>query len=82
MRTWIFLLFLIAGCGTLEPTAVNIRGGRGYCPICTDWHEASAMRWPVDHGGKVYRFCDPNCRAAFGKEPEKYLKDPEFNPQE
>lgn len=82
MRTWILVWLLVAGCGTASPTATNIRDGRGYCPICTEWHGASEMRWPIEHGGKTYRFCDPNCRAAFVKEPEKYLKDPQFNPRE
>jgi YHS domain-containing protein len=38
------------------------------------------MRWPVEHAGRTYRFCDPNCRAAFESNPEKFLKDPKFNP--
>jgi YHS domain-containing protein len=38
------------------------------------------MRWPVEHDGRCFRFCDPNCRAAFVKSPEKFLKDPRFNP--
>ena len=38
------------------------------------------MRWPLEHQGRLYRFCDPNCRAAFEKNPEKFLKDPKFNP--
>ena len=82
MKTWILALMLIAGCAAAPPTAVNIRDGKGYCPICVEWHDAAEMRWPIEHGGRTYRFCDPNCRAAFEREPEKYLKDPAFNPKE
>jgi YHS domain-containing protein len=30
-----------------------------------------------DHEGQTFFFCAPGCRAAFSKEPEKYL-DPEW----
>ena len=82
MRKWILILLFAAGCGTIAPTAVNIRNGKGYCPICAEWHEAAAMRWPTEYQGKRFRFCDPNCRATFEAEPERWLKDPEFNPRE
>lgn len=76
-----FSLLLFAGCATTaQPEAVNVRDGRGYCAICHEWHEDSQMRWPIEYQGKMYRFCDPNCRAAFLKSPEKYLKDERFNP--
>jgi YHS domain-containing protein len=38
------------------------------------------MRWPAEFEGKTYRFCDPNCRAAFLKDPGKSMKDARFNP--
>ena len=74
------LLFFLVGCATALPPAVNVRDGRGYCPLCQDWHEDAQMPWVVEHQGKVYRFCDPNCRASFEKSPDKYLKDDRFNP--
>jgi len=80
MKKWLFVLVFLAGCATSQPAAVNVRDGRGYCPICHEWHEDAQMRWPVEHDGKCYRFCDPNCRAAFEKNPDKFLKDPRFNP--
>jgi YHS domain-containing protein len=73
-------LLLFLGCATAQPPAVNVRDGRGYCPICHEWHDDAQMSWPITHEGKVYRFCDPNCRAAFEKNPEKFLKDENFNP--
>ena len=80
MRVWAMVLLLIAGCESVPLTGVNLRDGRGYCPICTDWHEAGAMKWPIVYQGRSYVFCDPNCRAAFLADPEKCLKDPQFNP--
>jgi len=76
------LLFLLAGCAGPPPVGVNVRDGRGYCPICVMWHDAAEMRWPIDFKGRRYAFCDPNCRAKFEKEPENYLKDAEFNPKQ
>lgn len=79
MRIAVFLI-LLAGCAGSPVVAENVRDGRGYCPICVEWHEAAAMKWPVEHAGKTYAFCDPNCRAGFLRDPEKFLKDPVFNP--
>ncbi|RMH58749.1 MAG: cadmium-translocating P-type ATPase [Candidatus Hydrogenedentota bacterium] len=28
----------------------------------------------VEHGGKVYHFCNPKCREKFATDPEKYLR--------
>lgn len=78
MRAFALLVLLAAGCAGPPPTADNIVDGRGYCPICVEWHPAAAMRWPLEHQGKIYRFCDLNCRAAFERDPEKYFKDPAF----
>lgn len=80
MRRLLFILIFLAGCATAQPPAVNVRDGRGYCAICHEWHEDAAMRWPLEYQGKRYRFCDPNCRAAFERNPDKFLKDPKFNP--
>lgn len=82
MKKLMLVLVFLAGCATAQPPAVNVRDGRGYCPLCIEWHEDAQMPWALEHAGKTYRFCDPNCRAAFAKNPEKYLKDPKFNPPE
>jgi len=82
MKNLMLVLIFLAGCATAQPPAVNVRDGKGYCPICHEWHEDAQMRWPIDYLGKTFRFCDPNCRAAFEKTPDKFLKDPKFNPQE
>ena len=28
----------------------------------------------VQYGGRTYYFCSPSCRAAFQKEPERFLE--------
>jgi len=80
MKKLMLILVFLAGCATAMPPAVNVRDGRGYCAICREWHDDDQMRWPIDHAGKTYRFCDPNCREAFSKNPDRFLKDPKFNP--
>ncbi|HLY12673.1 MAG TPA: hypothetical protein VKW04_25435 [Planctomycetota bacterium] len=80
MKKWMLALVFLAGCATAQPPAVNVREGRGYCPLCHEWHDDAQMKWPVEHDGKIFRFCDPNCRAAFVKDPDRFLKDREFNP--
>jgi YHS domain-containing protein len=81
MKKLSLALIFLAGCATAQPAAVNVRDGKGYCAICRDWHEDVQMQWPVEYQGKTFRFCDPNCREAFLRNPEKYLKDPRFNPE-
>lgn len=80
LRKWLWILVLVAGCATAQPPAVNVRDGRGYCALCHEWHSEDQMKWPTEYQGKTYRFCDPNCREAFLRNPEKFLKDPHFNP--
>lgn len=80
MRHWIWIVLFVAGCSAVPPKGENIREGKGYCPVCVMWHGADDMHWPIDYQGKTFLFCDPNCRAAFLKDPEKFLKDPLFNP--
>jgi len=80
MKKFLLVLVFLAGCATALPPAANVRDGRGYCPLCHEWHEDAQMRWPAEFEGKTYRFCDPNCRAAFLKDPGKSMKDARFNP--
>jgi YHS domain-containing protein len=81
MKRLILASIFLTGCAAAQPPAENVRDGKGYCPICRDWHQDVQMKWPVERQGKSYRFCDPNCREAFLQNPEKYLKDPRFNPE-
>ena len=69
------------GCATPLPPAVNVKDGKGYCPACHEWHEDAQLHFVAERDGKIYRFCDPNCVAAFKRDPDKFLKDARFNPQ-
>jgi YHS domain-containing protein len=40
--------------------------------------EATAQ-WTSEYKGQTYFFCAPGCKAAFDKDPEKYL-DPNEGP--
>lgn len=41
------------------------------CKMDVDPKNAPAQ---AEHKGKTYYFCAPGCKAAFEKDPEKYLK--------
>jgi YHS domain-containing protein len=46
-------------------------------PVCSmnvDEEKAAAKS---EYKGKTYHFCAPGCKAAFDKDPEKYLKGEE-----
>jgi YHS domain-containing protein len=48
-----------------------------YCPVMTDMQTNPDIF--TDYKGKRVYFCCNNCKAAFGREPEKYLaKLPQF----
>jgi YHS domain-containing protein len=42
------------------------------CAMTVDEEKAAAKS---EYKGKTYYFCAPGCKAAFDKDPEKYLKD-------
>jgi len=41
------------------------------CGMMVDPEKAPAK---AEYKGKAYHFCSPGCRAAFEKDPDKYLK--------
>ncbi len=41
------------------------------CGMTVDLKNAAAKS---EYKGKTYYFCAPGCKAAFDKDPEKYLK--------
>jgi len=42
-------------------------------PVCGMQVEEKTAAATYDYQGKTYYFCAPGCKAAFSKEPEKYL---------
>lgn len=42
-------------------------------PVCGMQVDERSAAATYDYKGKTYYFCSPGCKAAFAKEPEKYL---------
>lgn len=43
-------------------------------PVCKMEVEAETAAAKTDYQGQTYYFCAPGCKAAFEKEPQKYLE--------
>ncbi|MGD8968938.1 MAG: YHS domain-containing protein [Anaerolineae bacterium] len=43
-------------------------------PVCKMEVDPQTAPAKTDHEGETYYFCAPGCKAAFEKDPEKYLK--------
>jgi len=43
-------------------------------PVCGMEVEEKVAPAKYEYRGKTYYFCAPGCKAAFQKEPERYLK--------
>jgi YHS domain-containing protein len=78
-RLFISLLFVIAATpfayGEGEHNTVaeteQMQITNTYCPVMTDMQTNPEIF--TDYKGKRVYFCCNNCKAAFGREPEKYL---------
>ena len=46
-------------------------------PVCGMQVDEKSAAATYDYQGKTYYFCAPGCKAAFVKEPEKYLHQSE-----
>lgn len=44
-------------------------------PVCGMTVDTASAAATAEHNGQTYYFCAPGCKAAFLKEPEKYLAD-------
>jgi YHS domain-containing protein len=44
-------------------------------PVCGMEVEEKTAVWKSEYKGKTYYFCAPGCKAAFEKDPEKYLEE-------
>ncbi len=42
-------------------------------PVCKMEVDEEAAEFETEHEGRTYYFCAPGCKAAFEKNPEKYL---------
>jgi YHS domain-containing protein len=46
-------------------------------PVCGMEVDPAQAAATYEYKGTTYYFCAPGCKAAFEKEPEKYLSQPE-----
>lgn len=46
-------------------------------PVCGMEVDPAHAAGTVEYKGQTYYFCAPGCKAAFEKDPEKYLQKPE-----
>lgn len=44
-------------------------------PVCKMEVQPETAAATAEYKGKTYYFCAPGCKAAFEKDPEKYLKE-------
>ena len=66
--------------GYVPPVLQGEREGKGTAeqkieidPVCGMEVETSSARFTTVYNGKKYYFCAPGCRAAFEKDPERFL---------
>ena len=57
-----------------SPTKLAV-GAKAHCPVTGEDFVVAASTTQVEHGGKFYAFCCPECQPAFVKEPAKYIKN-------
>lgn len=43
-------------------------------PVCGMEVNPKGAKFSYYYKGRMYFFCSPSCKAAFEKDPEKYLK--------
>ena len=55
------------------PTKLAV-GAKAHCPVTGEDFVVAASTTQVEHDGKFYAFCCPECQPAFVKEPAKYIK--------
>lgn len=46
-------------------------------PVCNMDVDPNSAPAKAEYKGKTYYFCAPGCKAAFEKDPDKYLKGAE-----
>ncbi len=46
-------------------------------PVCGMQFEEEEAAAKTEHRGKTYSFCSDHCKAAFDKDPERYVEETE-----
>lgn len=50
--------------------------GKATDPVCGMSVDKATAKWTYAYKGETYYFCGESCKAAFAKDPEKYLAGP------
>jgi YHS domain-containing protein len=56
-----------------SPTKLAV-GAKAHCPVTGEDFVVAETTSQVEHEGKYYAFCCPECQPAFTKDPAKYIK--------
>ncbi|MGD2157161.1 MAG: YHS domain-containing protein [Anaerolineales bacterium] len=46
-------------------------------PVCKMEVDEETAEWTSTYKGETYYFCAPGCKAAFDRDPEKFLSEQE-----
>ncbi len=73
-RLWIVLPVVLAFILVLAAVGQQKSGDTAIDPVCGMTVVKANAKGTFDYKGTTYYFCNPGCKEAFAKEPEKYLK--------
>lgn len=76
MEASVVMLAEVGAATSTAPAAVDV--GNTKCPIMGDDADKEVT---YTHEGKTYHFCCKDCIATFKKNPDKYIKAMESNPE-
>ncbi len=62
------------------PNSVDVAQSTERDPVCGMTVDPSAAKGQVEHTGKTYYFCSPQCARKFQQDPEQYLHKTSANP--
>jgi len=62
----------LQGAGSQHATALRVE--KEIDPVCGSEVNESNPGYQVEHKGNKYYFCAPECKTAFEKNPEKYIR--------
>jgi YHS domain-containing protein len=72
----IMLMAALAAVLVIGVMANQKSGDTALDPVCGMTVVKANAKGTFDYKGTIYYFCNPGCKEAFAKDPEKYLKAP------
>jgi YHS domain-containing protein len=68
--------FVLAPFSVLEAAEKKAeKAGKHCCPMSGKDIDKDKAKFKAEYKGKTYYFCCEKCKAAFEKDPEKFMKD-------